>query len=258
MDKDTILQRYLSALLDGDRPRSRSTIEEAMQKGIPAYSVYTEIIWPVMLEVETLLRSDKTTAVCEHLATRINRTIVDQLQNKLPRRPVTGKKILVCCAPGELHELGAQMTADLFESAGWEVRFVGGGLTNDDILAFSNEYAPEILLIYGTAPRQAPDVRRLIDTIRDVNAHPNMKIMVSGGVFNRAEGLWEEIGADLFAESAARAVQVASDTTCIAPARPTINRRKKNRRQRPQPLPDRLKPQTPSPALTAAVGAGLN
>ena len=202
MLKDDILERYLEALLHGDRKRCRAVIEETLQSGIPANSVYADIIWPIMVEIEQLLRSDRITTVEEHLATRINRTIVDQLQNKLPRRPNKDKKIAVCCAQSELQELGAQIMADLFESDGWEVRFLGGGLTNDDILAYINEYAPDILLIYGTAPKQAPDVRRLIDTIRAVNAWPQMRIMLSGGVFGRAEGLWQEIGADLFAESA--------------------------------------------------------
>ncbi|MHC4309294.1 MAG: hypothetical protein ACYSSN_05070, partial [Planctomycetota bacterium] len=82
------------------------------------------------------------------------------------------------------------------------------GLTNDDILAFVNEYAPDVLLIYGSTPKQAPNVRQLIDTIKDINAWPEMRIMLSGGVFNRAEGLWEEIGADLFASTAFEALQV--------------------------------------------------
>jgi methanogenic corrinoid protein MtbC1 len=207
---DNILARYLDALLKGDRTLCRKVIEEALQSGIPANAVYADLIWPIMVEIEQLKRADRITSVQEHLATRINRTIVDQLQNKLPRRPGKAKKIVVCCAQDELQELGAQMAADLFESDGWEVKFVGGGLTNDDILAFVNEYAPDILFVYGTAPKQAPDVRRLIDRIRAVNAWPHMRIMLSGGVFNRAEGLWEEVGADLFAETAMKALQVAS------------------------------------------------
>jgi methanogenic corrinoid protein MtbC1 len=191
-----------------------------------------------MLEIERLLRADKITPIQEHLATRINRTIVDQLQNKLPRRPSKSKKIVVCCAPDELHELGAQMMTDLFESDGWEVRFLGGGLTNDDILAFINEYAPEILLIYGTVPKQAPCVRRLIDTIKSVNAWPQMRIMVSGGLFNRAEGLWQEMEADLYAATALEALQVASNDNLIAHCeRRTINRRKKRRQIIPQEVP---------------------
>ena len=231
MIKESILERYLDALLQGNRKLSRSAIEETLQTGTPANSVYVDIIWPIMVEIEKLLRTERITPVQEHLATRINRTIVNQLQNKLPRRPSKNKKIAVCCALNELQELGAQMMTDLFESDGWEVKFLGGGLTNDDILAFVNEYAPDILLIYGTVPKQAPEIRRLIDIIKDVNAWPDMRIMVSGGVFNRAEGLWQEMGADLFAATALEAVQAASQEAPIEPEQRTVNRRKKRRQK---------------------------
>ncbi|MHC4476410.1 MAG: cobalamin B12-binding domain-containing protein [Planctomycetota bacterium] len=212
MAANNVLGRYLTALLDGDRKGARCVIEEALQSGIPANSVYADIIWPIMEEIELLMRSGRIAPVQEHLATRINRTIADQLQNKLPRRPDKNKKLVVCCAPNELVELGAQIMADLFESDGWQVRFVGGGLTNDDILGYTNDSAPDILLIYGTGPKQAPDVRRLIDRVREVDAWPNMRIMVAGGLFNRAEGLWEHIGADLYAENAIKALQVAAES----------------------------------------------
>ena len=237
MMKEGVLERYLVALLQGDRKACRTVIEETLQSGTPANSVYLDVIWPIMVEVEKLLRADRISRIQEHLATRINRTIVDQLQNKLPRRPSKNKKVVVCCAPDELQELGAQIIADIFESDGWEVKFPGGGLTNDDILAFVNEYAPDILLIYGTTPKQAPNVRRLIDVINDVNAWPSMRIMVSGGLFNRAEGLWEEMGADLFAATAIEAVQVASNDNSAKLELKAINRRKRRSRKKTKELP---------------------
>ena len=232
MVKEELLERYLAALLRGDRRKSRSVIEQALQTGTPANCVYMDIIWPIMVEIEDLLRSDRITSVQEHLAIRINRTIVDQLQNKLPRRDEKDKRIAICCAPIELQELGAQMTADLFESDGWEVRFLGGGLTNDDILSYVNEYGPDILLIYGTTPQQAPNTRQLIDRIKDINAWPNMKIMLSGGLYNRADGLWQEIGGDMFAENAVQALQAASQENYpIEDIERTINKRKRKRKQ---------------------------
>jgi len=238
MVKEQILARYLEPLLRGDRTACRAAIEEALQTGIPANSVYVHIVWPIMVEIEKLYRKGKISPVQEHLATRINRTIVDQLQNKLPRRPSKEKKIVVSCAPEELQELGAQMLTDLFESDGWEVRFLGGGLTNDDVLSFINDYAPDILLVYGTAPKQAPNVRRLIDTIKSINAWPDMRIMVSGGLFNRAEGLWEEMEADLYAATPTEALHVASNQEEIPRCeRRTINRRKKRRQAIPHRLP---------------------
>jgi methanogenic corrinoid protein MtbC1 len=237
MLKEGILERYLDALLTGDRKRSRAVIEEILHGGTPTNSVYIDVIWPIMVEIEHLLRQDKISIVQEHLATRINRAIVDQLQNKLPRRPDKNKKIAISCDADQLQELGAQMMADLFESDGWEVKLLGGGLTNDDILGYVNEYSPDILLIYGTVPKQAPAIRQLIDIIKDVNAWPNMRIMVSGGVFGRAEGLWQEIGADLFAATALEAIQVALIDKPLQPEERTINRRKRRRQKIEQKVP---------------------
>jgi MerR family transcriptional regulator, light-induced transcriptional regulator len=228
MIEQETLARYLEPLLRGDRKSCRAVIEEVLQHGIPTNSVYIHIIWPIMVEIEKLLREEQISVIQEHLATRINRTIVDQLQNKLPRRPSRDKKIIICCAQDELQELGAQMMTDLFESDGWDVRFLGGGLTNDDILTYVNEYGPDILLIYGASPRQAPDIRRMIETVKAVNAWPQMKIMVSGGLFNRAEGLWQEIEADLFAPNVVEALQLACDESYKPQTEQrTINRRKK-------------------------------
>jgi methanogenic corrinoid protein MtbC1 len=222
------LERYLETLLSGDRVKSRSVVEEALQSGITAHNVYLDLIWPAMVEIEKLIRSEKITSIQEHLATRINRTIVDQLQNKLPRRQKREKRVVICCAQDQLQELGAQMMTDLFESDGWEVRFIGGGLNNDDILAYINDYAPKLLIIYGAQASQAPGIRALIDTIRNVDAWPDMRIMVSGGLFNRAEGLWEEIGADMFAENAAQALQMAPTDRQFNPDNRTVKRKKRS------------------------------
>jgi hypothetical protein len=53
--------------------------------------------------------------------------------------------------------------------------------------------------MFASSPSDAPNIRQMIDTIRSVGACPNLQVVVGGGVFNRAEGLAEEIGADLWA-----------------------------------------------------------
>ena len=105
MVKEGTLERYLSTLLDGNRKQARSIIEETLQTGTLANSVYAEVIWPIMVEIENLLRTDRITVAAEHMATRINRTIVDQLQNKLPCKPMKGKKIVICSEDDQIQEL---------------------------------------------------------------------------------------------------------------------------------------------------------
>jgi len=221
-------ERYLNALLTGDRMACRAIVEEVLQAGATAHSVYMDLIWPIMVEIDKLYRLDRISASQEAMASRINRSIVNQLQNKLPRRPMQEKRVVIVTANTEQAELGGQMTADLFESDGWQCRFLGGTVNAEDVLEFIGGYAPDVLLLYGFNGKDAPSVRFLIDRIRQVNAWPEMRIMLSGGVFSRAEGLWEEIGADLYAETAAEAVEIASasDRQTAAPVR-TIKKRQR-------------------------------
>ncbi len=228
MAKKYVLERYLSKLLAGDRAGCRAIIEETLKSGMPANTVYMDIIWPIMVEVDQLYQNDIIDSAQEAFATRINRTIVDQLQNKLPRKCATAKRIVVCSTSAEQGELGAQMITDLFESEGWEARFLGNSVNMDDILSFVHSWRPDILLLYGVTAKEAPGIRNLVDKIKAVNACPHMKVMLSGGIFDRAEGLWEEIGADMHASTAAEAVRLASvqETDRPKPKR-TIKRRRK-------------------------------
>ncbi len=232
MIKETVIARYLKSLLTGDRSECRVVIEEVLRSGTPAHQVYMDIIWPIMTEIDKLYREDQIDSAQEAFASRINRTIVNQLQNKLPRRANKEKSVVIVTAQSDKAELGGQMMNDLFESDGWETRFLGGTAGNDDVMTFIHGYAPDILLLYGFNGDDAPAVRNLIDTIRGVNAFPEMRIMLSGGVFSRAEGLWEEIGADLYAETAADAVMIAQASPEKVPT-PTRTIKQRSRSQQP-------------------------
>lgn len=233
MVDEIILEKYLRSLLCGDRISCRFVIEEVLKNGVPAHQVYLDIIWPIMVEVERLYRDGQIDSAQEAFASRINRTIVNQLQNKLPRKPEKSKKIVICTANNEQAELGGQMLTDLFESDGWETRFLGGSVCNDDILSFIHTYSPDLLMLYGMNGSDAPAIRRLIDTIRQINAWPDMRIMLSGGVFDRAEGLWEEIGANMYAPTPDQAVQLADmDPAAVPVPEKTIKQKVKNTAKR--------------------------
>jgi len=227
-----LLEEYASNLLVGNRPACRRIVNEARQALTTTESVYHDLIWPAMERIEKLHRADRINLAAEHMATRINRAITDQLQTGLPVVPPMGRKIVITCADGEPEELGAQICADLFESRGWEVFFLGGGVPNDEILNLVGQIRPDLLLVFGTQPGGVPGVRRLVDMIRDIGINPTMNIMVSGGVFNRADALWKEVNADLMARTADQVIPMAESAAPRVPTPPKSGVPKKRRRRR--------------------------
>jgi methanogenic corrinoid protein MtbC1 len=136
------------------------------------------------------------------------RCLVDQAQPHYERSSSRDRRILLFSGPSETDELAGQIVTDLAEAGGYEVLFGGGGVANDEILGEVGEQRPDILLMFSSAPSDAPNIRQLIDSIRGVGACPEMQIVVGGGVFNRAEGLAAEIGADLWASSPRELLEV--------------------------------------------------
>jgi methanogenic corrinoid protein MtbC1 len=205
-----LAKSYLDPLLAGDRTACRAVVDSSLESGITPCDLINHLIWPTMEIVQAMYREDRITVSSLNLATRLNRTLTDQLTARLPRKESNGKRVLIFCGDDEPEELGGQICADLFECDGWDVRFAGGGVPEDEVLKFIGDYRPNLLVMFGTLPSGMPAVRKLIDYLREVNSCPDMQVMCCGGIYKRAEGLAEEIGADLYAPDAAEAVSVAN------------------------------------------------
>ena len=201
--------QYYENLLAGDRAVCRELVLAALEQQLTPYCLLTELVWPTMELLQQLYRDDRISIAALNLATRLNRSLADQLTGLLDRKPSNGKTVLILCGDDEPEELGGQLCADLFEVEGYKVRFAGGGVPDDEVLKLIGELRPNLLVFFGTLPSGMPAVRRLIDYLREVNSCPEMQVMCCGGIYKRAEGLAEEIGADLYAPDAAAAVQVA-------------------------------------------------
>lgn len=211
LSQSTIADNYLQALLAGDRAQARQVIEDCTHCGVEANEILNKLVWPVMEQIQSLYRDNQISKAGLNFATRINRMIADQQAANLEYAAKNGKKVMIFCGDDEPEELGGQICADQFDAAGYDVRFAGGGVPNDEVLALVGEFRPQILVMFATRPSGVPAVRRLIDYLREVNANPEMQIMCCGGIYKRAEGLAEEIGADLYAPDAADAVRIVGE-----------------------------------------------
>jgi methanogenic corrinoid protein MtbC1 len=206
---NSLAKSYFEPLIAGDRNACRLVVDQALNVGITPYDLLTQLVWPTMELLQSLYRDDRITISQLNMATRLNRTLTDQICARLSRGEAKNKKVLIFCGDDEPEELGGQICADLFDADGWTVRFAGGGVPEDEVLNLIGEFRPDLVVMFGTLPSGVPAVRKLIDYLREVNSCPEMQVMCCGGIYKRAEGLSEEIGADLYAPDAGEAVKVA-------------------------------------------------
>jgi methanogenic corrinoid protein MtbC1 len=198
---ERVLEQLFSALVSGDRRASRDIVDAVYNAGIPAETIAKDIYWPLLESISTMYRKDQMTTLAHHYATRLLRMLVDQAQARFTQQTQRGQRIAMFCGPNETEELAGQLVADLLEADGYEVTFAGGGVANDEIRSEIGERNADTLLIFASSAKDAPFIRELIDSVRSSGAFNDLQIVVGGGVFNRAPGLAEEIGADVSASS---------------------------------------------------------
>jgi methanogenic corrinoid protein MtbC1 len=199
MGHELAVERFFEILINGDRPSARAFVDDWTRRGNTPQSIITDVFWPTYELIDRLFRQDQLSRLSYHMSTRLLRQLADVVGQRLQRQPVNGKRVFACCGPEEAEELGAQMAVDMLEAAGYSVNFCGGGVPGDEILAQVQENQPDVLLMFASAARDLPAIREIIDQLRTIGACRKTQVVVGAGVFNRAEGLAEEIGADLWA-----------------------------------------------------------
>jgi len=198
VNAEILIERLFQSLISGDRSGSRAIVREVHGAGWSDERIVLELYWPIVNLLQRLYRADQISRISHHFATRLLRLHVDQAQTGFEQKSRCGKRVLISCGDTIIDEIAAGMAADLIESNGFEVQFCGGGVAADELLSQVGEERPDVLLLFSSAASDLPGIRQLIDHLREVNAVPDLQIVVGGGVYGRAEGLAEEIGADLF------------------------------------------------------------
>lgn len=147
MGAQELLPRYLAAQLAGDRREAvRLVVEEGLKGGLSARSIHLDVVAEAQREIGRLWQENRISVADEHQATAISQVVLSHLYGALERAPRLGKRVVVACVPGELHDMSARMASDLLESYGFDVAFLGasvpipallGKLRTADALALS-------------------------------------------------------------------------------------------------------------------------
>ena len=218
MNIESTIEQLFQHLISGDRRRVQAFVASLTATNVPAERLANDVYWPVHEMLVKLFKHGQLSRVSYNYATRALRQVAHQGATGYTRVERTAGRVLMFCGPTEGEELGAQLAVDLLEAAGFEVFFGGAGVANDEVLQELSETRATNLVLWASAASDAPAIRALIDQIKEIGGHPNLRIVCGGGVFNRALGLAEEIGADVSATTPAALVSALTSTTAAAVA----------------------------------------
>jgi MerR family transcriptional regulator, light-induced transcriptional regulator len=200
---------YIQAIRGGERRAALAVALEAVRAGASVPDVYVEILQPAQYEIGRLWERNEITVANEHMATAITQYVVAQLYSQLQVPERTRGNALVTGVRGELHQLGANMVADVLEADGWRIRFLGTQLPHEGVLQAIEEHEPGLVGISTTVLSNLPAVAELIEEARR-RFGSAIAVLVGGGAYRANPEAWRELGADGFARDLKDAVAVAA------------------------------------------------
>lgn len=215
-----LINRYLSAVLEGDRRAAASVILDAARgqdgaEAVPVRSLYLDVLMPAQVELGRMWHLNEATIAEEHFATATTLLVVSQLFSMLSFAPRNGLVAVAASVEGNAHDVGVRVLADLLEAEGWRVVYLGASVPAEDLAQAVDMFEADLLCVSAGLGSQLPGLARTIETVRAAGRGRKVKIMVGGGGFSGtcepdAEPLWRRFGADGYAGSIDEGLRVAS------------------------------------------------
>ena len=208
-----IARMYLDYLLQGNKQDALTLILDTLKAGTTIRDIYLNVFQVTQLETGRLWQTHAITIAQEHYITAATQTIMSHMYPYLFSGKHRGKKVLVACTAGELHEIGARMVADLFELEGWDSYYFGANTPKESLLEEFARHRPDIIALSVTMTFNIDNLKMLIANLRERDPGKKTKIIVGGYPFTISDKLWEKVGADGSAGDAAKALLLAEELT---------------------------------------------
>lgn len=189
--------RYLQQLLENRTQEAHRLVEEAIRGGTPVEVLYEEVIRVAMYEVGRLWYRREISVAREHFCTAATQYILSRLYAEAFAPGRGEPKVVVACAQGEQHELGARMVADLLSLRGFDTLYLGADTPVRETARLVAEEAAPVVCLSATLPTHATTIRDTVAALKALDDAPT--VIVGGGLFAVDERLWRKMGADHYA-----------------------------------------------------------
>lgn len=153
LDFDALRSRLLSAI----RRLDAAEIDRALAESLTVASVEDlclQIISPVLHDVGIEWQRDTLSVTAEHVGSNLVRAKLTELLHITPP-PLRSERVLVGCAPGELHDVGALMVALFLRRRGFGVIYAGASVEPRSFARDVTQIAPSATCLSAGSPTAA-------------------------------------------------------------------------------------------------------
>ena len=196
-------QRLLAALVAYNQTVAEQVWNEVCTY-YPPEAICTELLAPLQIEVGEGWHRGEITVASEHFASRFVQTKLLNLFNASPES-ASGAMAIVCCAQGELHEIGAIMLSLFLRWNGTRVVYLGQNVPNSTIEDMVDQLRPQALVLSASTVQAANNLIE-VGKMLERFAPPRPVFVYGGRAFYDRPELQERIHGGTFMNGSLRQI----------------------------------------------------
>ena len=206
---EMLRELYISSLSEGKKREAGEVILSAASCGVDIRDIYIQVLEHALKQVGRDWETGKIDIAEEHYFTTATIQIMSQLYQFTRPAGKRGTVFVGITAPGEQHDIGMRMIADLLELDGWLAYNLGVDLPLRNLISALKLFKADLLGLSATLERNVNNIRSVIESVKTNRDLEHVKIVVGGYPFIQDELLWKKVGADGFARNGIDVVDVA-------------------------------------------------
>lgn len=188
-DMQRLIDDFINALISFDGGHADRLLSEAFAL-YPFEDVLIHMVQPGLVEIGERWHHGEINVASEHFASQFVRRKLSGLLNMFEGDPGRAK-IIVACAPDELHDLGALFVALFLVRRGWHVIYLGPQVPLPDLLEAIQTLKPDLVCLSASMPETALQIASVTRAIQE--SAPQVQVGYGGRVFNNSPELCTSI-----------------------------------------------------------------
>lgn len=205
---DQILSALGGFVEEGNAPRARAAVEEALGAGLPAWDILNRGIMPALRLLGEGLKDGSISLAEVMISVGAVKAGLGLLEPLLVRTMPAGQGVVVIgTVIGDVHSLGKDLVVTMLRGAGFQVVDLGADVSAARFVEAATRHGANIVAMSGLLTSSRLAMRDIIAALEKAGLRRKLAVLVGGGAVDRQNA--SAIGADAYGEDAGVAVDLA-------------------------------------------------
>jgi DNA-binding transcriptional MerR regulator len=178
-----VRSKLLEGLLAGEWEKAEAVLERAFL-GYGVEEVCLVVVRPLLVRIGEMWRRGEIGVAHEHWMTESLKSALIRRLAEEKKAGREGVRVIVGCAPKELHEIGALMCALFLTHRGLDVLYLGQAVPLEDLRDFIREFGAEAVFFSVSQEARA---EQILKALPEFEAASGVRVFVGGLAFESEE-----------------------------------------------------------------------